>query len=670
MKKTLLSLFCAAVGVFSATAADVTDVLTVESLGYNGTNNTDLTKSTQAQYEAFSDRSVTSPAVWAGNAAQQVTGSKAAGYVVTGNMQLRWDDTNASKCAGLVTTTSGGTAKSVKVTWGTASTTTGTKAKLVVYGSNEPYESLAAAIKTPGTDLLSFDPNVDTSKDIDGSYKYIFIHSEKAACYIKSIEVTWVGDAAPVTKVAKPQIKPNGGEITAETKISLSCSTDAAEIWYAYIPEGVDAATVDKVKYTEPFAIPASGTVEAIAKKDGLTDSDLASAKFTIPEEIAVGNIGACVALNNTVDVITITGELVVTYVNGSNIYVKDATGAMCIFDKDKILGAKAGSRITNLTGKYTRFSAGTKGDAFIPEIQYLVADKATVTDGEAPAPESYTVEEIGADMGATYVKFSDVTVESDKLTDATGSITLYNSFKITLTTGKAKSVTAIVMAYQGALQVAPIEIVPDESVQPSEPEKGDKEDPYTVAEAIEKYVADNNINLNGWVKGYIVGYIKGSVLDATTAKFTTEGAVATNLLLADAEGETDITKCLSVQLPSGAVRTALNLMDNANMLGAQVKIQGAITKYMGGAGLKSASAYEILKMSGIEAADKATEAVAISGMIGAVSVNGFEGTVEIYNILGQLVSATPVSGNATIPARSGIAIVKAGNVVAKVIVK
>jgi len=678
MKKTLLSLLCAAVGVFTAAAADVTDVLTVASLGYNGTNKDNPADGTQAQYESFADKTVTSPAVWAGNAAQQITGNKTDGYVVTGNMQLRWDKSDNAKRAGLITTTSGGTAKSVKVTWGTASTKTGTKAKLVVYGSNTPYESLAAAITAPGDELLSFDPNVDTSKDIDGSYKYLFIHGLNAACYITSIEVTWADADAPVTTVARPQITPNGGEITAETKISLSCSTEAAEIWYAYIPAGTDAATVEKVKYTEPFTIPASGTVEAIAKKDGLTDSDPVTAVFTIPEKISVDNIAALIALDNSEALLTVTGEVAVTYQNGKNIYVKDATGALCIYTGSATLDLKNGDRLTGITGKYTKYSTGTEGTAFLPEMKDIDVATFNAVEGAAVEPDVFKVEDIAADMAAAYVKIENATIAKDEtatgssadkyfvISDETGSLTLYNGFGLTVGDGAVTSATGILTVYKGALQFSATDIVYE---TPLVPEKGDKEDPYTVTEAIAKYNENVNAKTAAWVEGYIVGSIPEGNPENT--EFSVENANAANLMLAPAEDCKTPSECMPVQLSTNSkIRAALNLVDNSSMYKAQVKIKGSIETYFQMAGLKSTTEWVVIRMSGIENVDNAAKAVAINGMIGAVSVTGFEGTVEIYNILGQLVSATPMSGNATIPARAGIALVKAGNVVAKVIVK
>ena len=117
----------------------------------------------------------------------------------------------------------------------------------------------------------------------------------------------------------------------------------------------------------------------------------------------------------------------------------------------------------------------------------------------------------------------------------------------------------------------------------------GSYSNPYTVEDAI---AAGSGSGV--YVKAYIVGYVSGQVL-AEGAHFTADGCdVKTNLLIADSPSETNVNNCMPVQLPSGAVRTGLNLHDNPNNLGKQVLLYGNIEKYFGATGLKSVSYAEI----------------------------------------------------------------------------
>ncbi len=114
----------------------------------------------------------------------------------------------------------------------------------------------------------------------------------------------------------------------------------------------------------------------------------------------------------------------------------------------------------------------------------------------------------------------------------------------------------------------------------------GTKDDPFNVAAAI----GCNNSGAKAWVKAYIVGQINGkSVSDVEwEAPFgIPEGSTkGTNLVIADKADEKATT--MPVQLPSGAVRDALNLPDNPAMDGKEVLLYGELVKYFGTNGLKT----------------------------------------------------------------------------------
>ena len=117
----------------------------------------------------------------------------------------------------------------------------------------------------------------------------------------------------------------------------------------------------------------------------------------------------------------------------------------------------------------------------------------------------------------------------------------------------------------------------------------GSYDDPYSVSAAI---AAGSGTGV--YVKAFIVGYVEGQVL-SSGAHFTAEGCdVKTNLLIAESASETDVTKCMPVQLPNGDVRTGLNLVDHPDYLGKEVKLYGNIEKYFGAPGVKSVTYAEI----------------------------------------------------------------------------
>ncbi|CAH0234316.1 Extracellular ribonuclease [Peribacillus sp. Bi96] len=110
-----------------------------------------------------------------------------------------------------------------------------------------------------------------------------------------------------------------------------------------------------------------------------------------------------------------------------------------------------------------------------------------------------------------------------------------------------------------------------------------------TVAEAI------NNNSGTATVKGYIVGTAKSGTSYQQTSPFTE----STNIGIADNPDETDVKKIMPVQLPSGNIRTSLNLVDHSELLKAQVTITGKLEKYFSVPGLKSATDYTIISDGG-----------------------------------------------------------------------
>lgn len=116
---------------------------------------------------------------------------------------------------------------------------------------------------------------------------------------------------------------------------------------------------------------------------------------------------------------------------------------------------------------------------------------------------------------------------------------------------------------------------------------EGTENAPYTVEEAI--------ANQGGlkWVEGYIVGYVNGlGIADAAFGVPT--DVVQTEILIASSASETDVAKCLPVQLPSGSIRTGLDLFTNPTNLGKKVKLYGSLEVYFTKPGMKNTSYYEL----------------------------------------------------------------------------
>lgn len=139
----------------------------------------------------------------------------------------------------------------------------------------------------------------------------------------------------------------------------------------------------------------------------------------------------------------------------------------------------------------------------------------------------------------------------------------------------------------------------------------GTEADPYTVADILAMDLDNTNI-ASAYVKGYIVGSLKNGSFTASNASFTAEGAVASNIMIADDASCTDFNLVAAVQLVNKSdIRTALNLVDNPGNLGKQLTIAGNVTKYCGHMGVKEPTAFTLGEGGGTTPDDPVTPPVA-----------------------------------------------------------
>lgn len=114
----------------------------------------------------------------------------------------------------------------------------------------------------------------------------------------------------------------------------------------------------------------------------------------------------------------------------------------------------------------------------------------------------------------------------------------------------------------------------------------GTFEDPYNVA-----YGISFNSGVGKWVEGYIVGVMETDT-DPFEANFTGPWRTNSNFIIADGPDETNLNKCMMVQLPAGAIREALNLVSNPSNKGKLVKVLGNLESYFSQPGIRTLSGY------------------------------------------------------------------------------
>jgi hypothetical protein len=152
---------------------------------------------------------------------------------------------------------------------------------------------------------------------------------------------------------------------------------------------------------------------------------------------------------------------------------------------------------------------------------------------------------------------------------------------------------------------------------------KGRKGNPYTIAEvkALEESAYPSD-------KVWVIGYIAGCA--ANGGVISNEDPVSSNILLTATAEFSDADVLLPVALPSGSVRTDVNIVDHADNVGKEVKVYGKIQKYFGVAGVKEVTSHEFTGNS--------VEINVISGIANITAAKAENGVR--YNLAGQKVNA------------------------------
>ena len=375
--KKLFSLIAAVLFAGSMMAAEVTDVLNNALTGVSGTN-----------YAEWSGKQASSDAVYAG---QSAGGNS--------SIQLRSNNNNS----GVITTASGGKLKSITVKF---NSNTAAARVLDVYASNTAYTAATDLYgDNAGTKVVSFkmEDGAEQSYTFEDEYTFFGFRSASGALYVDEVDVVWTTDGeAPA--VAKPVIE--GKEyFIGSTTVTMSCSTENSDIYYT-----VDGTTDPKCdcsaapEYKNPITLTETTTIMAAAYT-GNDWSAVATKTFTKVEEATCAQAAALAA-----DEITGLNEVVVTYVNGQNIYVKDETGGALIYGS---LNLKPGDVVKGFIGKSSPYNG-------LPELKPLVAlEDLEVVAGEAPEPEELTAAPTADDINKLVllkgVQFKDTTFASNK---------------------------------------------------------------------------------------------------------------------------------------------------------------------------------------------------------------------------------------------------------------
>ena len=98
--------------------------------------------------------------------------------------------------------------------------------------------------------------------------------------------------------VATPEFRIESGAVNSGTKVTISCATEGANIYYT--KDGSNP-TAESTEYTAAISITKAGTVKAIAVKDGMNDSAVASANYIIKPDYSNCVVGDFILKDGTI---------------------------------------------------------------------------------------------------------------------------------------------------------------------------------------------------------------------------------------------------------------------------------------------------------------------------------------------------------------------------------
>ena len=214
------------------------------------------------------------------------------------------------------------------------------------------------------------------------------LYSGGNATTVKSIEIIPFTDA----DVQLPTFSLASGTYNEAQTVSLSAA-EGCTIYYS------TDGTVPSIEYTDPISVTGTTTIKAIAKDTEGRESELAKATYTIEAAVTLkeyDGIAALIAGRPSGKCILRLTDAQVLFASGSDVYVRDATGAidfyMCglLYTEGQILNG-------SVTVTYSKYYD-------VPEVRSVSNNQLVATEGTA-VPKDAEVTLSLKDYVCDYVK-------------------------------------------------------------------------------------------------------------------------------------------------------------------------------------------------------------------------------------------------------------------------
>lgn len=333
--------------------------------------------------------------------------------------------------------------------------------KYTVYGSTDGSNWTQIGSQTDGGSTASF--------DTDAGYTYVKIANTTAATAqlgVNSIIITYTAGGG--SSCSAPTFTPAAGAVLSGTTVALSTSTDGASIYYT-MGDAPANPTTSSTLYSSPISVTEATTIKAIAVKDGLTNSSVASASYTILEPLTTMDeiFAAATSAGSTATSVAITfDDWVVTGVKSNNAYVTDGTKGFIVYQSGH--GFSVGDILSGTASCKVQLYHGSS------EITTLTSssDGLSVSTGGVVTPVSgVSISSLsGVNSGAVY-SFDDLSYDGTSLSDGVNTIKPYTTlYSGSFENGKSYNVTGVFLQYDSTKELLPRAAADIEEIVPAEP--------------------------------------------------------------------------------------------------------------------------------------------------------------------------------------------------------
>ena len=260
------------------------------------------------------------------------------------------------------------------------------------------------------------------------------------------------GGNNPNPTVATPTFTPASGTYHETQTVTIACATEGATIHYT-----VDGSepTANSAVYGGALTVSETTTVKAFAAKEGMTDSPVATAEYTIEELATIGSIAglwefATAAGNSGTPAMVSFGGWYVTGVRNNQVCVSDGQYGFVIYQSNHgfVAGDKLEGTVTcevllynNRYAEVTGVTSATEG--------------LTVTSGQEMPVLETTIGALEVRNYGTAISLGTLTYDGSAFVDATSAaIVPYNNFNLSpsplsaLEAGKQYNVRGVSIIY------------------------------------------------------------------------------------------------------------------------------------------------------------------------------------------------------------------------------